>query len=73
VIVELDSWAHHQDHGSFESDRERDVATLAADYVTVRVTWERYTNQPEAEATRLAQILRRRRRRQREARAGRNP
>jgi hypothetical protein len=61
VIVELDSWEHHQDRRSFETDRERDAATLAAGHVTVRITWERYRGQPDAEAARLHGILRARR------------
>jgi very-short-patch-repair endonuclease len=54
VIVELDSWEYHKDRTSFESDRERDAATLAAGYVTVRITWGRMT---AAEAARLQAIL----------------
>jgi very-short-patch-repair endonuclease len=61
VIVELDSWEFHRGHRSFESDRERDTATLEAGYVTVRLTWERYTGRPHEEARRLDQILRQRR------------
>jgi hypothetical protein len=59
VIVELDSWAFHQSRDSFESDRERDAATLAAGHVTVRITWGRMT---VAEAARLHQIIGQRRR-----------
>jgi hypothetical protein len=58
VIVELDSWEYHKDRSSFESDRERDAATLAAGHVTVRMTWERMTS---AEAIRLRAILESRR------------
>jgi very-short-patch-repair endonuclease len=61
VIVELDSWEHHQDRSAFEGDRERDAATLAAGHVTVRITWGRYAGRPEAEAARLGEILRQRR------------
>jgi very-short-patch-repair endonuclease len=61
VIVELDSWEHHQSRSAFESDRERDAATLAAGHVAVRLTWGRYAGQPEAEAARLGEILRQRR------------
>lgn len=55
VIVELDGWRYHKD--AFESDRERDAATLAAGYVTVRITWRRLTQEPEREAARLLAIL----------------
>jgi hypothetical protein len=58
VIVELDSWEYHKDRSSFESDRERDAATLAAGFVTVRITWGRMT---AAEAARLHAILESRR------------
>ena len=54
VIVELDSWEYHKDRSSFESDRDRDAATLAAGFVTVRITWGRMTS---AEAARLHTIL----------------
>jgi very-short-patch-repair endonuclease len=57
LIVELDGYQFHGDRRSFERDRERDAATLAAGYPTVRVTWERLTNAPEREAVRLEKIL----------------
>jgi very-short-patch-repair endonuclease len=57
VIVELDGWEFHGDRGSFESDRERDAATLAFGYVTVRVTWECLNQTPDREVARLTQIL----------------
>jgi very-short-patch-repair endonuclease len=58
VIVELDGYEYHQGRRSFERDRERDAALLAAGYVTIRITWERLTTQPEREAARLEAILR---------------
>lgn len=61
VIVELDSWGFHKDHGAFETDRERDATALAAGLVTVRVTWERMTRAPQREADRLKRILAQRR------------
>jgi very-short-patch-repair endonuclease len=63
VIVELDSWGFHSNREAFEDDRERDAYYLAADPVTVRVTWRRAEQQPEREAHRLGTILTRRRRR----------
>lgn len=57
VIVELDGYKYHQGRRSFERDRERDAALLAAGYVTIRITWERLTTQPEREAARLQAIL----------------
>lgn len=57
VIVELDSWEFHKDRRSFELDRERDAATLEADHVTIRITWDRFKNEPDREAARLYSIL----------------
>jgi very-short-patch-repair endonuclease len=57
VIVELDGYEYHQGRRSFERDRERDTALLAAGYVTIRITWERLTTRPEREAARLQAIL----------------
>jgi very-short-patch-repair endonuclease len=57
VIVELDGWDFHSNRRSFERDRDRDAALLAAGYVTVRITWERLTGAPEREAARLRAIL----------------
>jgi len=62
VIVELDSWGFHSNREAFEDDRERDAYYLAADLVTVRITWRRAERQPEREAQRLGRILTRRRR-----------
>jgi very-short-patch-repair endonuclease len=61
VIVELDGYDTHGTRASFESDRERDAARLAAGYVTVRITWERLKLTPQREAERLLQILENRR------------
>jgi very-short-patch-repair endonuclease len=61
LIVELDGFEYHRDRRSFERDRERDAATLAAGYGTVRLTWERFTGSPDREAARLHAILRARR------------
>jgi very-short-patch-repair endonuclease len=54
VIVELDGYEYHKDRTSFATDRERDAATLARGYATVRITWGRLTR-PEAD--RLRAIL----------------
>ena len=61
VIIELDGWDFHQTRRSFERDRERDAALLAAGYVTVRITWERLRDAPAREAVRLRKILNNRR------------
>ena len=57
VIVELDSWPFHSGKIAFETDRERDAVTLAAGFVTVRVTEERLDERPNEEAERLHAIL----------------
>jgi hypothetical protein len=57
LIVELDSWHFHSDPEAFESDRDRDADTLAADHETVRITWTRIEERPAREAARLHQIL----------------
>jgi Protein of unknown function (DUF559) len=57
VIVELDGYEFHGTRQAFEKDRERDAATLAAGFVTVRITWERLIRAPEPEAERLHAIL----------------
>jgi hypothetical protein len=60
VIVELDSWEFHSSRVSYEGDRSRDADTLAAGFVTLRITSERYEQHPDEEATRLHAILARR-------------
>lgn len=57
VIVELDGYETHGTRASFERDRERDAVLLAAGYVTIRITWERFKSDPQREAARLLQIL----------------
>ena len=61
LIVELDSWEYHKDRAAFESDRDRDADTLAADHATVRITWERMHATPAKEAARLHAIISHRR------------
>ncbi len=62
VIVELDGYQTHGTKASFERDRERDAALLAAGYVTIRITWGRLKSDPQREADRLLRILEDRRR-----------
>jgi very-short-patch-repair endonuclease len=56
LIVELDGYEFHRTRDSFERDRERDTALLAAGYTTVRITHDRLT---ATEAARLTEIMRR--------------
>ncbi len=60
VIVELDSWAFHQDRGAFENDRNRDVDNLVTGLVTYRLTWDRMNGDPGYEAGRLEKVLKHR-------------
>jgi hypothetical protein len=62
VIVELDSWRHHQDRNAFERDRDKDADATAEGYVTVRITWQRLRDEPYREAARLRKTLERQRR-----------
>lgn len=62
LIVELDGYDFHSSRDAFERDRDRDADTLLAGLGTVRVTWGRMHDSPEAEATRLHKILGARRR-----------
>lgn len=61
VIVELDGYRHHAHQAAFERDRERDAHTLAAGYVTIRITWRRLVHAAQREAARLRAILEERR------------
>ncbi len=47
----------HRSWASFEDDRERDAEHLLAGFRTVRITWQRLTERPAAEAQRLRRIL----------------
>jgi hypothetical protein len=62
LIVEIDGWRYHKDHGSFEADRERDATAIEHGFATYRVTHTRLTRDPDREAKRLHRALARRRR-----------
>lgn len=47
VIVETDSWSHHGDHSTFESDRQRDVELTAAGYDVHRTTYKMLERNPQ--------------------------
>jgi hypothetical protein len=61
LIVEIDGWKYHRDHGSFEADRERDATAIEHGFATYRATWARLTGDPDREARRLQRTLARRR------------
>lgn len=46
VIVETDSWGHHGDRTTFESDRQRDVELTAAGYDVHRTTYKMLKRDP---------------------------
>jgi hypothetical protein len=57
VIVELDSRRVHATARSFQSDRRRDSVLAARDYLTLRCTWHRLRDEPEAVAAELRSVL----------------
>jgi hypothetical protein len=67
IALELDSWRYHSEKVPFESDRDRDVDRLVADFPTIRITWERMHERPRREANRLHVIINRQRERYRRA------
>jgi very-short-patch-repair endonuclease len=57
VVVELDSWAHHGDRGSFEADRRRDARIQRAGHRVIRVTKRRITEDGNALEEELRALL----------------
>jgi very-short-patch-repair endonuclease len=57
LVVEIDGYAFHSTRRSFERDRRRDQALVAAGWRVVRVTWRQLTERPEAIAVMLATAL----------------
>ena len=47
VVVETDSWSHHGDQPTFESDRQRDVDLIAAGYDVHRTTYKMLERNPD--------------------------
>ncbi|HEX6782244.1 MAG TPA: DUF559 domain-containing protein [Solirubrobacterales bacterium] len=47
VIVETDSWSHHGDRPTFESDHQRDVDLVAAGYDVHRTTYKMLDRNPD--------------------------
>ncbi|HEY8583967.1 MAG TPA: DUF559 domain-containing protein [Capillimicrobium sp.] len=58
LVVELDSWAHHRQRRSFETDRARDADLQAAGYRVARFTWQHVTQRPAWVADTLRSLLR---------------
>ena len=57
VIVELDGWIYHSDRPTWERDRTRDAMTVAAGFVTLRITWLRWEDDREGVFSDLAALL----------------
>jgi very-short-patch-repair endonuclease len=57
LIVETDSWEHHRDRASFESDRARDTKLTHMGYRVVRITWRQICDDPDEVAASLYALL----------------
>ena len=57
MIVELDGHATHGTRASFEDDRARDRALVAAGWRVIRITWRQLRDEPEAVARDLRAAL----------------
>jgi very-short-patch-repair endonuclease len=57
LVVEIDGFAFHSTHRSFESDRRRDAVLASMGVRVVRVTWRQIVAEPIPLVARLAQTL----------------
>ena len=57
LIVETDSFEHHRDRSSFESDRARDAKLTLLGYRVVRITWRQIGDDPSGVAAMLRALL----------------
>ena len=57
LVVEVDGYAFHSSHRSFERDRRRDRDLQAQGYRVLRITWRELTDTPEALIAELAVAL----------------
>jgi very-short-patch-repair endonuclease len=57
VVVELDGHASHGTRASFEEDRARDRALVAAGWRVIRITWRQLRDEPERIAADLRAAL----------------
>ena len=46
MIVETDSWRHHGDRATFESDRSRDAHLQSVGFRVLRFTWRQIREAP---------------------------
>jgi very-short-patch-repair endonuclease len=47
LLVEVDGFAFHTDHGAFEHDRRRQNALILAGWTVLRFTWRQLTDDPQ--------------------------
>jgi very-short-patch-repair endonuclease len=59
-IVELDGWQGHGTKSAFREDRARDRALKVAGYSVIHITWNQLDDEPEAIASDLRALLKRR-------------
>ena len=57
VVVETDSWSHHGDRPTFESDHQRDVDLVAAGYDVHRTTYKMLERNPDPLLRNVRQAL----------------
>jgi very-short-patch-repair endonuclease len=57
VVAELDSWRHHGDRSTFESDRARDAHLQGLGYRVLRFTWRQVRSSPRSVARSLSAVL----------------
>jgi very-short-patch-repair endonuclease len=47
LLIEVDGFAFHTDHGAFENDRRRQNALVLAGWTVLRFTWRQLTDEPQ--------------------------
>jgi very-short-patch-repair endonuclease len=57
LVVEIDGFAFHRTHRSFERDRRRDARLVALGITVMRITWRQLTDEPLATIATLAQSI----------------
>ncbi len=57
LVVETDGWGTHGDRGSFERDRERDVAAAVQGHQTLRFTWSAVRDRPALVVACVQEVL----------------